>query len=65
MYTLADQQPGAFAEGPAIVEGPFFTARVLAGWTFEVIRRRRPPPHRPPLNRPSNPRKRLTPCEFR
>ena len=36
VYTLADQQPGAFAEGPAIVEGPFYTARVLPGWTFEV-----------------------------
>ena len=36
VYTLVDQQPGAFAEGPAIVEGPFFTARVLPGWTFEV-----------------------------
>ena len=36
VYTLVDQQPGAFAEGPAIVEGPFYTARVLPGWTFEV-----------------------------
>ena len=36
MYTLADQQPGAFAEGPAIVEGPFYTARVLPGLAFEV-----------------------------
>jgi len=36
VYTLADQQPGAFAEGPAIVEGPFYTARVLPGWTFDV-----------------------------
>ncbi|ABH00355.1 MULTISPECIES: hydantoinase/oxoprolinase family protein [Rhodococcus] len=36
VYTLVDQQPGAFAEGPAIVEGPFYTARVLEGWTFEV-----------------------------
>jgi N-methylhydantoinase A len=36
VYTLADQQPGAFAEGPAIVEGPFYTARVLPGWTLEV-----------------------------
>ena len=36
VYTLADQHLGAFAEGPAIVEGPFYTARVLPGWTFEV-----------------------------
>jgi len=36
VYTLVDQRPGAFAEGPAIVEGPFYTARVLPGWTFEV-----------------------------
>jgi N-methylhydantoinase A len=36
VYTLADQQPGAVADGPAIVEGPFYTARVLPGWTFEV-----------------------------
>jgi N-methylhydantoinase A/oxoprolinase/acetone carboxylase beta subunit len=36
VYTLVDQQPGAFAEGPAIVEGPFYTARVLPGWMFEV-----------------------------
>ncbi|MGC2348217.1 MAG: hydantoinase/oxoprolinase family protein, partial [Mycobacterium sp.] len=36
VYTLVDQQPGAFAKGPAIVEGPFYTARVLPGWMFEV-----------------------------
>ena len=36
VYSLLDQQPGATALGPAIVEGPFFTARVLDGWTLEV-----------------------------
>ncbi|MBH0123730.1 hydantoinase/oxoprolinase family protein [Rhodococcus sp. NPDC003382] len=36
VYTLTEQQPGATAEGPAIVEGPFFTARVQDGWTFHV-----------------------------
>lgn len=36
VYRLADQAPGARAVGPAIVEGPFFTARVLSGWRFDV-----------------------------
>jgi N-methylhydantoinase A len=36
VYPLADQEPGATAQGPAIVEGPFFTARVLDGWKFDV-----------------------------
>ncbi|GEL19232.1 hydantoinase/oxoprolinase family protein [Pseudonocardia asaccharolytica] len=36
VYPLAEQRPGAIAAGPAIVEGPFFTTRVLDGWTFEV-----------------------------
>ena len=36
VYSLADQEPGATAQGPAIVEGPFFTARVLDGWKFDV-----------------------------
>jgi len=36
VYSLLDQQPGATALGPAIVEGPFFTARVLDGWKLEV-----------------------------
>jgi N-methylhydantoinase A/oxoprolinase/acetone carboxylase beta subunit len=36
VYTLTDQQPGATAAGPAIVEGPFFTARVQDGWSFHV-----------------------------
>jgi N-methylhydantoinase A/oxoprolinase/acetone carboxylase beta subunit len=36
VYALADQPPGATAAGPAIVEGPYFTARVLDGWQLEV-----------------------------
>jgi N-methylhydantoinase A len=36
VYSLTDQQPGATAHGPAIVEGPFFTARVLDGWNLQV-----------------------------
>jgi N-methylhydantoinase A len=36
VYRLEDQQPGATASGPAIVEGPFFTARVPSGWTLDV-----------------------------
>jgi N-methylhydantoinase A len=36
VYVLLEQKPGATAAGPAIVEGPFFTARVLAGWKLDV-----------------------------
>jgi N-methylhydantoinase A len=36
VYSLLEQTPGATAQGPAIVEGPFFTARVLAGWRLDV-----------------------------
>jgi N-methylhydantoinase A len=36
VYRLDDQVSGATAAGPAIVEGPFFTARVLDGWTLTV-----------------------------
>ncbi|TFB71243.1 hydantoinase/oxoprolinase family protein [Cryobacterium glaciale] len=36
VYRLDDQNPGATATGPAIVEGPFFTARVPLGWTLTV-----------------------------
>ncbi|MCX7542056.1 hydantoinase/oxoprolinase family protein [Corynebacterium sp. P5848] len=36
VYVLEDQIPGATAAGPAILEGPFFTARVTTGWTFTV-----------------------------
>lgn len=36
VYQLDEQKPGATASGPAIVEGPFFTARVPAGWSLTV-----------------------------
>jgi N-methylhydantoinase A len=36
VYQLDDQKPGAAASGPAIVEGPFFTARVPAGWSLNI-----------------------------
>lgn len=36
VYQLEDQEPGATAQGPAIVEGPFFTARVPRGWTLDI-----------------------------
>ena len=36
VYHLDEQKPGATAAGPAIVEGPFFTARVPFGWTLTV-----------------------------
>ncbi|CAN5277044.1 hydantoinase/oxoprolinase family protein [soil metagenome] len=36
VYQLDDQKPGAIAAGPAIVEGPFFTARVPEGWSLAV-----------------------------
>lgn len=36
VYRLEDQEPGATAPGPAIVEGPFFTARVPHGWTLDI-----------------------------
>jgi N-methylhydantoinase A len=36
VYVLDEQQPGSGAAGPAIVEGPFFTARVPAGWHFDI-----------------------------
>ncbi|NBM14439.1 hydantoinase/oxoprolinase family protein [Streptomyces sp. GC420] len=36
VYSLVEQQPGATAAGPAIVEGPFFTARVLEDWQLHV-----------------------------
>ena len=34
MYALLSQPPGAQASGPAVIEGPFFTMRVPAGWQF-------------------------------
>jgi N-methylhydantoinase A/oxoprolinase/acetone carboxylase beta subunit len=36
VYVLDDQPRGAHAVGPAIVEGPFFTARVSPGWEIDV-----------------------------
>jgi N-methylhydantoinase A len=36
VYSLLEQEPGASAAGPAIVEGPFFTARVLDGWRLHI-----------------------------
>ena len=36
VYQLDAQTPGAQAAGPAIVEGPFFTARVPHGWTLRI-----------------------------
>jgi len=36
VYALLDQKPGATALGPSIVEGSFFTARVLDGWKLDV-----------------------------
>jgi N-methylhydantoinase A len=36
VFVLEEQVPGASAQGPAIVEGPFFTARVPEGWNFKV-----------------------------
>jgi len=36
VFRLVDQVPGATANGPALVEGPFFTARVLPGWSLRV-----------------------------
>lgn len=36
VHVLDDLAPGHTGVGPAIVEGPFFTARVLPGWDFRV-----------------------------
>jgi N-methylhydantoinase A/oxoprolinase/acetone carboxylase beta subunit len=36
VYVLDEVSPGHAGEGAAIIEGPFFTARVLPGWTFRV-----------------------------
>ncbi|PIE42536.1 MAG: hydantoinase [Gammaproteobacteria bacterium] len=36
VYRLDDQATNAGAQGPAIVEGPFFTARVTRDWCFAV-----------------------------
>jgi N-methylhydantoinase A/oxoprolinase/acetone carboxylase beta subunit len=36
VYRLDSQQPGASAEGAAVIEGSFFTGKLLAGWRFDV-----------------------------
>ncbi|BBY67698.1 hydantoinase/oxoprolinase family protein [Mycolicibacterium helvum] len=36
VHALDQLEPGHAGSGPAIVEGSFFTARVLPGWTFQV-----------------------------
>ncbi|MGV9713969.1 hydantoinase/oxoprolinase family protein [Gordonia sp. NPDC003424] len=36
VHVLDELEPGHGGTGPAIVEGPFFTARVLPGWSFRV-----------------------------
>ncbi|MCX2932672.1 hydantoinase/oxoprolinase family protein [Mycobacterium sp. CVI_P3] len=38
VHVLDELRPGHRGEGPAIVEGPFFTARVMPGWSFQVTR---------------------------
>lgn len=36
VFHMVEQSAGASAPGPAIVEGPFFTARVLEGWRLDI-----------------------------
>lgn len=36
VFRVEEQQPGASAAGPAIIEEAFFTCRLEAGWRFEV-----------------------------
>lgn len=36
VFELERQTAGAAAPGPAIIEGPYFTARVPHGWVFDV-----------------------------
>lgn len=36
LYRVEDQQPGASAQGPAVLEESFFTCRVDRGWKFEI-----------------------------
>ena len=36
VYALVEQPAGAEAEGPAVIEGPFFTMRLPDGWLFET-----------------------------
>ena len=35
-YELLRQSPGSTAIGPAVIEGPFFTMRLPAGWRFRT-----------------------------
>jgi N-methylhydantoinase A/oxoprolinase/acetone carboxylase beta subunit len=36
VYALVDQPRGAQAPGPAVIEGPFFTMQLPAGWRFHT-----------------------------
>ncbi|TGD90811.1 hydantoinase/oxoprolinase family protein [Mycolicibacterium sp. CH28] len=36
VHALDQLEPGHAGSGPAIIEGSFFTARVLPGWSFQV-----------------------------
>jgi N-methylhydantoinase A len=36
VYTLESLAVGSTGSGPAIVEGPYFTCRVLENWSFEI-----------------------------
>jgi N-methylhydantoinase A len=36
VYALLSLPPGAHASGPAVIEGPFFTMRIPAGWQFDT-----------------------------
>lgn len=36
LYRVEEQTPGASAQGPAVLEEAFFTARIDAGWRFEI-----------------------------
>ena len=36
VYALVDQPPGAHRQGPAVIEGPFFTMRLPEGWRFHT-----------------------------
>jgi N-methylhydantoinase A len=36
LYRVEDQPAGAGAEGPAVLEEPFFTCRIDPGWRFDV-----------------------------
>jgi N-methylhydantoinase A len=36
LIALVDQPPGARVDGPAVIEGPFFTMRLPAGWQAQT-----------------------------